>query len=88
MAVTVVHPISGQEISLSERQAVLAELEPVIDRIPNAPVTPAQTNIKPPIIVPSLGLMPYLKMGPSGAKLKKFGLGSLKNPVPDIEKVI
>ncbi len=85
----VTHPITGQKVSQKERTAVLQRLNPIISRIANQPVNvPVTPNTMPAIVIPSLGLYPFLRMGPYSVRIEKFGRGEIKNPVPNIERLI
>lgn len=88
--IPVTHPITGQEVSIRERTAVLETLEPLIDRVPSQPVpaTPVAPNIPPPVVIPGLGMIPFLYMGKGKFNIDKMIKGVKTNPVPDIRKVI
>lgn len=88
--VVITHPITGVEITQKERSAILQKLEPIIDRIPSQPVEvpTAPVNRPPPPFMPWLGMIPFLRMGKIDLRRLKFMTGTIKNPVPDIEKVI
>lgn len=89
IALPITSPITGQKVSQKERAAVIAVLAPIIDRIANQPTNrvPAP-NVMPPIVIPNLGLIPYLRMDTSNIKIERFGRGVIVNPVPNIERLI
>lgn len=82
------HPITGQALDSKTAQRLAQKLEPIIDRIASQPVptVPVQPNKIPKIKIPYL--VPYLGLGKVELGRLKFATGVIKNPVPDIERVI
>lgn len=82
------HPITGQKVTEKEATLITQKLEPIIDRIASqpVPVVPVTTNKPGGLVIPSL--VPFIRLSRGGGNLKKFSTGALRNPVPDIEKVI
>ena len=83
------HPITGQEVTGKQATVLRQQLEPIIDRIAPqpVPVVPVQPGKKPGGLF-GPGLIPFLRLTDAKADLKSFKIGVIKNPVPDIEKVI
>jgi hypothetical protein len=89
VVIPVTSPITGQKVTEKERAAVLQQLNPIITRIANQPVNTTPTpNVMPAIVIPNLGLVPFLRMGPYSVKIEKFAKGLITNPVPNIERLI
>lgn len=82
------HPITGQAIDSKTASRLEQKLEPIIDRIASQPVptVPVRPNKPAPVRLPYL--VPYLRLGKVDLSRLKFSTGHIKNPVPDIEKVI
>jgi hypothetical protein len=88
--IAITHPITGQDITVSQKTAIMQILNPVIDRIDNQPVNvPATPRNKPPKGPPrGIGLIPFLRMGDVKIANMAHRTDVKINPVPDILKVI
>lgn len=89
---TFYHPITGNKVSEQQFIALKQAVEPVIDRInpqpvPATPVIPSKLPLSPPgLLLPPM--IPFLRLGTGKAKPKVYTTSHIKNPVPDIRKVI
>jgi hypothetical protein len=88
--IAITHPITGVEVSQQEKTSLMRKLSPIIERIASQPVTtpaiPKKPKMRPPNL-PPMGIVPFLRLG-KGTKFYLFKTGTIKNPVPDIRKLI
>ena len=86
--IAITHPITGVQVTQKEKTVIMRKLAPIIERIASQPVVTPVTPKKPgsPNFPPQ-GMVPFLRLG-KGMKLYLYKTGALKNPVPDIRKLI
>ncbi|MCX6817734.1 MAG: hypothetical protein NTU57_02660 [Candidatus Aenigmarchaeota archaeon] len=89
--IAITHPITGQDITVSQKTAIMQVLNPIIERIASQPVNipaPATPTNKRPKFMGGIGLVPFLRMGNIKLANLSHRTDVKLNPVPDILKVI